>query len=135
MGRVDLTPYPGSGTNTAAALLMAMVDQFNVINGDRPAVTNVAVVITDAVSNVDNANTIPTAEAAIAQGIYIMAVGIGPDVSENELSGISSSPQTLGSSYWMIPDFPYFSTYAGILANAILSFDYTLSGMRITLYP
>ena len=55
-------------------------------------VRDVAVIITDAFSNVEDRNTVPEAEAAKARGIEIYTVGLGEYVNYNELNDMSSDP-------------------------------------------
>lgn len=68
-------PYVQGSTNTADALLTLRTKMFNA-QGDRPNVRNVAVLITDGISNRNSQNTIPEANNARRQGIEIFAVGI-----------------------------------------------------------
>ena len=79
--------------------------QFLEANGDRSNVPNVAIVITDGESNVNASQTIPQAELAHAQGIYIYSIGISDAVNIEELAGISSWPHQLNQQYWTSPDF------------------------------
>ena len=53
--------YEGGSTNTAAALREMHYNQFQELNGDRPGVKNVALLITDGVSTIDKENTVPEA--------------------------------------------------------------------------
>ena len=64
---------------------------YTAANGDRPGVPNVAIVITDGVSNINSRRTIPEAEQARAAGIHIYAIGIGL-TDTTELGGIASKP-------------------------------------------
>ena len=48
-----------------------MSEQFNVANGDRPDVQNIAIVITDGESTVDKYRTVTDAEAAHSAGIKV----------------------------------------------------------------
>ena len=48
------------------------MEQFTTANGDRMEAPNVAIVLTDGVSNVDKQNTIPAANAAKTDGITII---------------------------------------------------------------
>ena len=49
---------------------------FNVANGDRIGVPNVAVLITDGVSNLNSERTIPEAIRAHARDIHVFAIGM-----------------------------------------------------------
>ena len=55
-------------------------------NGDRPTAPNIAIVITDGVSNLAQKNTIPYAQEAHRQGIRMFAIAIGMKV--NNVVGI-----------------------------------------------
>ena len=59
--------------------------------GDRSDAPNVAIVITDGVSNINSRRTIPEAEESRDVGIHIYAVGIGL-TDTRELNGIASEP-------------------------------------------
>lgn len=88
---IDAIPYRHGSTNTADALRTMRTQMFTQSNGDRPGVENIAVVVTDGVSNINSRRTITEAEQARADGIHIYAIGIG--LSETtELDGIASKP-------------------------------------------
>ena len=86
--RVRNLPYLNQNTNTAAAL-RAMTSQVytgnSSLSGDRPAVRNIAVVLTDGKSTVNADDTLPAAEAAQAAGVQIFSIGITPNVSVSRL--------------------------------------------------
>ena len=88
---IDDIPYRYGSTNTADALNAMRTQMFTAANGDRPGVPNVAIVITDGVSNINSRRTIPEAEQARAAGIHIYAIGIGL-TDTTELDGIASKP-------------------------------------------
>lgn len=85
-------------TNTQDALRVLRTQMFNSA-GDRPGVQNVAIVMTDGLSNVQQDNTIPEAQLAQQSGITVMAVGIQDQDGINyvEIEGISSNPSTTNS--------------------------------------
>ena len=85
------TLYIGGNTNTSGGLL-TLTQVFSPANGDRADAPNVAVLITDGVSNVDPEQTIPAAQAAKAAGITIFTVGITEQINVQELRGIASEP-------------------------------------------
>ena len=88
---IDDIPYRFGSTNTADALETMWSEMYTPQNGDRPDVPNVAIVITDGVSNINSRRTIPEAEQARAKGIHIYAIGIGL-TDTTELDGIASKP-------------------------------------------
>ena len=68
---IDYIPYRYGSTNTADALNTMRTQMFTAANGDRPGVPNVAIVITDGVSNINSRRTIPEAEQARAEGCLL----------------------------------------------------------------
>ncbi|CAG2211146.1 unnamed protein product [Mytilus edulis] len=88
---LDKIQYIVGSTNTADAIRLMRVDTFTADNGDRPDVKNIAIIITDGVSNVNAETTIPEAEKARDVGIHIYAIGIGLS-NLTELHGIASVP-------------------------------------------
>ncbi|CAG2245588.1 unnamed protein product [Mytilus edulis] len=88
---IDKIQYIVGSTNTADAIRLMRVDMLTADNGDRPDVKNIAIIITDGVSNVNAETTIPEAEKARDVGIHIYAIGIGLS-NLTELHGIASVP-------------------------------------------
>ncbi|KAK7502428.1 hypothetical protein BaRGS_00006381, partial [Batillaria attramentaria] len=93
---VDRIKYIYGSTNTADALKVMRNEMFTPVNGDRPDVPNVAVVITDGVSNVNSDRTIPEAEAARDDGIHIYTIGIGL-TDTREMDAIATPPASANS--------------------------------------
>ena len=96
-------PYIGDSTNTAAAIEDMRTKVFTQ-RGDRSNVQNMAIVITDGESNIDQRNTIPNAERAKNDGIIMLAVGITKEINLDELRGISSNGVE-GETYWRSSGF------------------------------
>ena len=96
-------PYIGDSTNTAAAIEDMRTKVFTQ-RGDRPNVPNIAILITDGESNIEEWKTIPNARKAKNDGIIMLVVGITDDINRGELEGISSNG-VLGDSYWLSPGF------------------------------
>ena len=88
---VDNIPYRYGSTNTADALKTMRTVMFTAGNGDRPGVDNIAIVLTDGVSNINGRRTIPEAEEARASNIHIYVIGIGIQ-DLREVNGIASPP-------------------------------------------
>ena len=88
---IDNIPYRFGSTNTADALRTMRTEMYTQANGDRPNVDNIAIVVTDGISNINSRRTIPDAEQARAAGIHIYAIGIGL-TDTRELDGIASKP-------------------------------------------
>ncbi|KAH9524925.1 Collagen alpha-4(VI) chain [Bulinus truncatus] len=98
---IDEIPYRNGSRNTADALRTMRSVMFTLENGDRPGVDNVAVVVTDGVSNINSRRTVPEAEQARAEGIHIYAIGIGL-TDTKELDGIASKP--VDENRFVVPD-------------------------------
>ena len=100
--------YIGSYTHTAAGLKDMRTLVFDPtksnLRGDRNDVPNLAIVITDGMSNENEDKTIPYANDAKNDGIIVLAVGVTDDVNEAELAGISSNGRE-GETYWTTTDF------------------------------
>lgn len=60
-------------------------------NGDRDDAPNIAMVITDGVSNINSRRTVPEAEESRDIGIHVYAIGIGL-TDTRELYAIASEP-------------------------------------------
>ena len=88
---IDSIPFTHGSTNTADALLTMRTEMFTAGNGDRAGVPNVAIVITDGVSNINARRTVPEAEQARADGIHIYSIGIGLTDTQ-ELDAMASRP-------------------------------------------
>ncbi|XP_041375049.1 collagen alpha-1(XII) chain-like [Gigantopelta aegis] len=87
---IEKTPYTYGSTNTADGI-RTMRKMFRAKFGDRKNVNNVAVVITDGVSNIEHAKTIPEARKSRRRGIHIYSIGIGL-TDLREIEGIASRP-------------------------------------------
>lgn len=89
---INNIPYMFGSTNTAEAITTMRQEMFTIGNGDRSDVKNVAIIITDGVSNINSRSTVPEAERARDEdGIHIYAIGIGlSDV--RELNSMASVP-------------------------------------------
>lgn len=88
---IDNIPYKYGSTNSAGGLRTMRTDMFQFRNGDRPGVPNIAIMITDGISNVNSRRTIPEAELARREGIHIYAIGIGL-TDTRELNAMATVP-------------------------------------------
>lgn len=93
---IDNIQYIYGSTNTADGLRTMRQEMFTTDNGDRPDVMNIAIVITDGVSNINSRRTIPEAETAHGEGIFIYTVGIGL-TDRTELDAIATPPASSNS--------------------------------------
>ena len=97
--------YPGANTNTSGGIYRARADLFNVRNGDRPNVPNLAIIITDGKSTFDHEKTIPYAKDLRKDGVQVVSIGVTNSVDADELKAMSSVPQVRGRNYFTSPDF------------------------------
>lgn len=65
---------------------------FSTINGDRPNVQNVAVIISDGAANIDRQRTVSYAVSARNNGVYIVCLGVGTLVDMLILTSVASPP-------------------------------------------
>ena len=99
--------YLGQTTNTPEALKLARTQCFNIVNGDRPNVDNLAIVVTDGVPY-PSSRTAPALEEAKAlrnSGAAVISVGITGYIDEDFLKDMSSPPQLEGQNYFTATDF------------------------------
>lgn len=99
---VKKIPYIHGSTNTYGGLNIMRTQMFTQENGDRPSVPNIAVLLTDGVSNINALETVPEAERARADNIHIYAVGIGLS-DTTELRQIPSLP--IDENMFVVDDF------------------------------
>ena len=118
---IDSMPYRQGSTNTADALLTMRSEMFTAANGDRAGVPNVAIVITDGVSNINSRRTIPEAEQARAEGIHIYSIGIGL-TDTKELDGMASRP--VEDNRYSVQDFSGLHTLRDDIFHAICQRQY-----------
>ncbi|CAH1784875.1 unnamed protein product [Owenia fusiformis] len=95
---IDNFPLELEGaTNHADVIALANDVIFTSANGDRPDASNLILIITDGVSTVKTEQTVVEANRAMAAGITMIAIGIGPELTENNvyLGTIASDPDEL----------------------------------------
>ena len=122
---VDAIPYRYGSTNTADALETMRVEMFSQANGDRPDVENIAIILTDGVSNINSRRTIPEAENARSESITIYAIGIGL-TDTTELDGIANKP--LDDYRFAVQDFAEldelkYKVFAAFCGELVYSID------------
>ncbi|XP_021375373.1 collagen alpha-1(XII) chain-like [Mizuhopecten yessoensis] len=88
---IESIPYQFGNTNTAAGLRTMHNVLFTSDHGDRPDADNIAIILTDGISNIGHTRTIPEANSAKDNGIRIYAIGIGL-IDTKELDGMASLP-------------------------------------------
>jgi len=83
----------GGTTNTQEALHLTHEEVFTVARGDRSGVDNIAILLTDGHSNVQQENTQTEGDAMRKKGVevYVAAIGDQPDMVE--VSGLASEPK------------------------------------------
>ena len=65
------------GTDIASALQFALNNVFSASGGNRLNVKDIMIFITDGASNLNTANTVPTANVVHDQGIIVFTIGVG----------------------------------------------------------
>ena len=105
------SPYLGQTTNTPEALRQTRLQCFNMANGDRPNVPNLAIVVTDGVPFPPNRRSpaLDEAKALRDTGAAVISIGITDAIDEDFLKGMSSAPQLLGQNYFTATDFGVLS--------------------------
>ena len=88
--RIDSLPYLDGHTNTSGGLYLANHVIFKPENGDRPGVTNIGILLTGGVSNLDADKTEPFAKEAKRKGVKMIAIGVSTKVDRKELKEIAS---------------------------------------------
>ena len=111
--------YPGSHTNTAGGLYVARSQLFHEYCGDRVNASNVAVLITDGVSTINPENTIPNAQALHRDGVRVICVGIGGNISKDEIKAISSPPHEKDKDYFIRKTFDFPESFVTKLVESI----------------
>ena len=76
------THYCGGDTNTTGGLRLARTEIFNAVNGDRPEVPNVIVLITGSNPSRDTDLLADEVQLIKSLGITIIVVGVGNQVRE-----------------------------------------------------
>ncbi|GAB1610762.1 hypothetical protein Ahia01_001362700 [Argonauta hians] len=84
--------YVYGSTHTAIALRMARTRIFSEVNGDRPDSPNIAIIITDGQSNINNIQTLPQARLLKESGVSVITVAVGFATQTEELIGMTSPP-------------------------------------------
>ena len=88
---IDNIHYTFGSTNTFAALKTMRAEMFRRNRGDRPAVKNYAVLITDGLSNINSRKVAREARKVRASGIHVYTIGIGL-TDTSEILSIASKP-------------------------------------------
>lgn len=82
----------GGTTNTPLALTEVMNNQFTSSHGDRPGVDNIAIIVSDGYSNVNEDQTIPLSVQLRNNGVTIYSVAVGESPQMSELNAMVSMP-------------------------------------------
>jgi len=98
-------PFAGGQTNTADAFRITHMEQFEYFRGDRVEACNIALIVTDGKSNVEERGTLPESLAAKNKGITVYSVGVTSGANEEEVREISSNPRQLNHNYYMLNGF------------------------------
>ena len=82
----------GSETNTSGALRLMNDQAFTPQHGDRPDIHNVAIIMTDGQSNVNESGTVPEAIRSKNMSVRMFVVGLTNNTNTKELKAMSSFP-------------------------------------------
>jgi len=82
-------PYVGGNTNTTGGMRLMRQECFNRAHGDRPAVRNVAILITDGIPTREVDELPAEVQRNKALGVRIVGVGVTDKVSERATSILS----------------------------------------------
>ncbi len=104
--------YLGQTTNTPEALRVTRTQCFNVANGDRPNVPNLAVIVTDGQPFPQNRRTPALDEGRLLKdsGVTTILIGITDNIDVEFLRDLSSRPQLEGQNYFTATDFAVLNT-------------------------
>ncbi|XP_033728445.1 collagen alpha-6(VI) chain-like [Pecten maximus] len=88
---IDNIPYTYGNTNPSDALKFARSNIFSPEGGDRPDASNIIILITDGLANMNPRRSIPEANLARDEGIrvFVMDIGVGRAA---ELAGMANQP-------------------------------------------
>ena len=121
---VDRIAYTGGGTFTADALKVLRERVFNPDLQDRPSAPDVAILITDGVSNILPQRTIPEAHNTHAAGIHVYGVGVALNDSE-ELAEVVSDKQSL----FLINNYHELVEFSANILDIVCSIDESAHGL------
>ncbi len=119
---IENLKYLDGFTNTSGAIRMMQFEQFVRDQGDRPDVQNIAIILTDGESNIDQDKDISDAEIAIQAGITIFGLGVTTSISEQKIKAISSEPRILDANFFLIPNFASLEPAVASFTSAMCSF-------------
>lgn len=100
---IENLKHEGGETNIADGLRKTREEFFRADYGDRQGVINIAILITDGRSNIDQGLTQEEADLVKAMGIEVFTIGITLDVDESELKQIASDPDN--THYFFVDEF------------------------------
>lgn len=92
MAAIDRLEYIAGQTNTSGALDVSRIFVFNASRGDRPDVTNVAVIITDGRAT-DPTTVQPAIDRLHAANVTTYVVGVTDAIDEQSLKQLASDPK------------------------------------------
>ena len=124
--------FLGQQTNTAEALKVTREQCFNVANGDRSNIHNLAIMITDGIPesnfHIRMPETLNEAEALKESGAIVLTIGVTDDIDRQFLDAISSSSslQINTQMSFYVEDFTLLGTIRRRVGDAICS---SITGM------
>ena len=100
---IQAVTYGPQWTNIASGLNILTTDLFTAVQGDRSNFPDVAVIILGVPANQGQSFTFTSAQAVWAANISIFTIGTHQALT-SEVQGISSSPQIVDKTYYLISD-------------------------------
>ncbi|XP_064616969.1 uncharacterized protein LOC135480968 [Liolophura sinensis] len=102
ISHVNRTQFMGGGTNTAAAISVAVDRSLSTQFGARNNVARAIILVTDGQSN-DHAATVREAARARSMQITLFAVGVGSGIDKRELNDVATDPDC--THVFLVQDF------------------------------
>jgi len=89
------------------------------VQGKRPGVPSVAIVITDGPSSSSSPAVVAEATLAHKAGITILAIATSPSVNLGELQLVSSAPRLVYHQWWSVMNFANLPEIQPLVSNTL----------------
>ena len=111
--------YPGGLSNTSGGLWVAQAQLFSRRPGDRQAVPNIIVVLTDGRATRDGRLTADIVQQIQNSGVRMFAVGITNFMNEDKLRSLASPPRRRNKNYFMADGVSQLNGFVDSLVSEI----------------
>jgi collagen type VI alpha len=119
---IGLITFTGGVTSTGAGIDFLLSHSFTSASGDRPVIKDIAIIVTDGQSN-NMEYTIAAAKKIRAQGIEVIAIGVGLGAQVQELNGIATDKQHV----FQVDNFDSLHFLQAELQNATCACKYEMA--------